>query len=239
MTPDECASAVAWATSTDATVRSLLEKIAAAMGTTTTRNTLSIVCLDAAPASDERVRTARAYFAADAVTDADAEPPEVVIVASHVERREDVREVLRHELVHAEDHIVRRRDLRVCEELACSEVKAHASAECASDGGSEMAGSVACRVPPGWWGRDRWCRAAPSRCVSSLAVRATSNVFDRADAEVCVRNVLERCLGEAHATVPVGGGGPNGLGAADVVEPHGVVSTSTSSPSQSTTTTSP
>ena len=122
--------------------------------------------------------------------DPNPQPPEIVVVASRVSGRGEVAEILRHELTHATDHCVRRMDLRDCEALACSEVRAHMSAECAV-GGSRIH-FAACSGPLRFVNA-RWCESARLDCARRHAVRATSNVFPSDEARACVERVFERC----------------------------------------------
>ena len=134
------------------------------------------------------------YFSADAYDDPNPQPPEIVIVAAQVSSPRDIAEVLRHELTHARDHCEKRRDLRVCDELACSEIKAHLAAEC-SENGSRIAGVWSCSRPALWISPAR-CEEARAACVRRYAVRATSNVFAPAEARTCVDRVFDRCYAQ-------------------------------------------
>lgn len=65
---------------------------------------------------------ARAYLADD--------PLEITICSNRVQNRSDIEEALTHELIHAFDYSNKRYDLRSCEGLASSEIRANKFAEC-------------------------------------------------------------------------------------------------------------
>lgn len=94
------------------------------------------------------------------------------VIADRVRSRGVLRTLLTHELVHALDASVFGLDLRVCGALACSEVRAAASADCAADSGM-----------PFWW---------RSRCVRNTATASASMVFPAQGAE-CVKLVYDSC----------------------------------------------
>ena len=94
------------------------------------------------------------------------DPLSVVLCSNRVSSRDEVEEVLVHELVHVYDVRVQRLDLRLCENLAYSEIRAATQAECAN----------------------AWL--APSMCIRNNAVAATSNLFPTAQAKTCVQRVF-------------------------------------------------
>lgn len=79
--------------------------------------------------------------------------------------------LLQHELVHAVDTLVHGMDLSLCGHLAISEVRAAASAECATKW-------------PGW---------AQRQCVQTLAAASTSMAFPSPLGPECVQVVLRAC----------------------------------------------
>jgi hypothetical protein len=85
--------------------------------------------------------------------------------------RKEVEELLAHELVHATDHLVHTLDLQTCGGLACSELRAAGTAECA-----------------GTW--PAWLRR---RCVRETATKSTSMVFGAAQGQACVEATFEAC----------------------------------------------
>lgn len=59
-------------------------------------------------------------------------PLEIVVCSNRVHGKEDIKEVMVHELVHAYDYSTGRYDMRGCDGLASSEVRANRDAECGS-----------------------------------------------------------------------------------------------------------
>ena len=92
---------------------------------------IEIRCCDCSKLDGIASSFARAYFSAPHLEDtASAERPLVTLCANRLRDGAEVREALTHELVHAFDHCVARRDLTRAESLACSEVRAAREAEC-------------------------------------------------------------------------------------------------------------
>jgi hypothetical protein len=92
---------------------------------------IEIKCCDCSKLDGIASSFARAYFSAPHLEDtSSAERPLVTLCANRLRDGAEVREALTHELVHAFDHCVARRDLTRAESLACSEVRAAREAEC-------------------------------------------------------------------------------------------------------------
>lgn len=88
----------------------------------------------------------------------------------------EMEQVLVHELVHVYDVRVHQLDLRTCENLAYSEVRAARDAEC----------------------KDAWL--AGRYCVPQKAYLATSNLFPAEEAKACLNRVFEEAMAD---TVPL------------------------------------
>ena len=88
----------------------------------------------------------------------------------------EMEQVLVHELVHVYDVRVHQLDLRTCENLAYSEVRAARDAEC----------------------KDAWL--AGHYCVPHKAYLATSNLFPADEAKACLSRVFEEAMAD---TVPL------------------------------------
>lgn len=129
--------------------------------------------------SDGAEGTARGFFASP--------PEQIVMCANRLRSQAEIEETLVHEMVHAVDYCTRGIDLEVCEELACSEVRAAREAECS---------------------QDTYLKAFPmpevarsylhKRCTQIHSIQATSAMFPM-DAERCVKKAFDRCF---HDHVP-------------------------------------
>jgi hypothetical protein len=89
--------------------------------------------------------------------------------------RAAVASLLTHELSHAVDALVHGLDLRACGQLACSEVRAAAAAECAAV----------------------WPSFLRRRCTSNLAGTSADMVFPPPLGRACVAAVFDACYGGA------------------------------------------
>jgi len=150
---------------------------------------MGIVCTSGSDPDDERTTTARAYFAADALSNPNPRPPDIVLVATQLKSARELEHALVHELVHALDH-VNGMDMTQCDALACSEVRANGKVECGMAVQPWSAIGLAC----GAGGADsRLCLALRRRCTLQSAVRATGNVFGPDDALASVHRVFDQC----------------------------------------------
>jgi len=104
----------------------------------------------------------------------DTDPLEIVLCTNRLSGKEEIEEVLVHELVHVYDHTNRRCDMMTCEGLAYSEVRAAREAECN-------------RFFPFQW--------LKSECVKQSAIRSTANLFP-VDAAKCVGSVFEKAIAD-------------------------------------------
>ena len=84
-------------------------------------------------------------------------------------------ESLVHELIHVYDHLVAHRDLRDCQQLAYSEIRAAREAEC-----SEY-----------FRGEKFLCSWFRQWCVKTTAIKATSSLFPN-EATKCVNQVFDK-----------------------------------------------
>lgn len=100
------------------------------------------------------------------------QPAKIRLCCDKLSSAEEVEEVLTHELIHAYDYIVRGVDMKSGEEMACSEVRAAAFAEC--------------RNKPGYF----WEYFKKS-CVRGVAIRATK--LNDENAEELVSKVFAKC----------------------------------------------
>ena len=140
---------------------------------------------------------------ADAPAGVDGEagpPPHVVAVCANRLAAQDYEHIIVHELTHVYDnfsHSGRRLNLRDCEDLACSEIRAAREGECfasrpAADGGE---GSFLDRFVD----RRRRC----TRYRAKLATRA----FFPDEGGACVDEVFDRCYRDREPSSAFGGGG--------------------------------
>lgn len=95
---------------------------------------------------------------------------ELHVIADRVRARGALRTLLAHELVHALDAAVHGLDLTTCGALACSELRAAASADCAA--------------APAWWRR---------RCARNTAAASAAMVFPSTGA-ACVDALFDACV---------------------------------------------
>ena len=140
---------------------------------------------------DSRTRTARGYFTADPLdSEAKGEPPVIILLPERVHGGEkEIKELLAHELVHAYDHCVLKRDLTKCEELACSEIRAASQAECAGYEIKLMKGIFCRNIAP----NTEYCANVKRSCVERIAVRSTRSVFGD-QAQGCVQDAFHQCF---------------------------------------------
>jgi hypothetical protein len=92
---------------------------------------------------------------------------------------EEVSEILTHELVHVYDVRRLQLDLRLCDNLAYSEVRAAREAECYT---------TAAKTKNPWFGVDN------KTCIQQKALAATQNLFGKRESHACVQRVLESAL---------------------------------------------
>jgi hypothetical protein len=97
----------------------------------------------------------------------------ITILHDRVSTRDDIEQLLTHELVHAVDHHVTKLDLTTCGGLACSEVRAAKFAEC--NASWELGG-------------------VKKRCARNFAKMSTRMVFGPVDGSLCVDHVLNECF---------------------------------------------
>ena len=120
--------------------------------------------------------TARGFFASP--------PEQIVMCANRLHDESEIEETLVHELVHAVDYCTRGIDLAVCEDLACSEVRAAREAEC-----SESTYLRAFPIP------DVARNYLHKRCTRLHATSATRAMFP-ARAESCIEAAFDRCFND-------------------------------------------
>jgi len=99
---------------------------------------------------------------------------DIVLCSNRLYSKEDVEEVLVHELVHTYDVFINRLNLRKCNDLAYSEIRAAREAECSKVHSS-------------------WGKFANSICVKEKATSATRSIFPDEGAE-CVKNVFKSAM---------------------------------------------
>lgn len=136
---------------------------------------------------------ARGYFTASGHDDQDAGQivPEIILLPERIWGGEgEIREILRHEMVHAFDHSVLKRDLRSSAGLACSEIRAAREAECQQCGTGPFV-RAACRVLPA-----RLCEQWREECVREVAVKAMEAAFPKHIATASVRDMFPECYGD-------------------------------------------
>eukprot|EP00941_MAST-03F_sp_MAST-3F-sp1_P002904 g2904.t1 len=116
---------------------------------------------------------ARAFF---------ADPPSITICANRVYSTKDVSECLVHELIHAYDYLVLRRDLTDCFQLACSEVRANRESECfTTDSEQSM------------YFLRKLALMKQRICSKHEAIKATKSIYPK-EAKNCVEKVFEACF---------------------------------------------
>jgi hypothetical protein len=112
-------------------------------------------------------------------------------------------EILTHELVHVFDVRRLQLDLRLCDNLAYSEVRAAREAECYT---------AAARTTNPWFGSTTTVQQQEKNtksCIQQKALAATQNLFGRRESQACVQRVLESALKDRRpfsnqkATTPV------------------------------------
>lgn len=99
-------------------------------------------------------------------------PLSIVLCSNRLsfENTEEMEQVLVHELMHVYDVRVNQLDLRACENLAYSEVRAAREAECAH---AWLAGSI---------------------CIPHKALSATANLFPPEQAKACIQRVMKHAM---------------------------------------------
>jgi hypothetical protein len=121
---------------------------------------LSIICRECSDTGPEG--NARAFITGPS--------PISVVICTNRSGVAEMEEILVHELIHVYDVRKLQLDLRSCENLAYSEVRAAKQAECYG----------------GWF--------TSSQCVSQKAFTATQNLFPVQASRQCVQNVLQAAL---------------------------------------------
>ena len=104
-----------------------------------------------------------------------APPLSLNLCYNRLSSKKEMEESLVHELIHVYDHIVANRDLRDCQQLAYSEIRAAREAEC-----SEY-----------FRGEKFLCSWFRQWCVKTTAIKATSSLFPN-EATKCVNQVFEK-----------------------------------------------
>jgi hypothetical protein len=104
---------------------------------------------------------------------------------NHAEQLHEMEEILTHELMHVYDVRQLHLDLRDCENLAYSEVRAARAAECSNT-----------------------YSIFRDQCVKSKAVQATQNLFPADQARQCLQRVFERAMAD---TRPFGKNSSSGV----------------------------
>jgi hypothetical protein len=102
-------------------------------------------------------------------------PLSIVLCSNRLSLRntEEMEQVLTHELIHIYDVKIQKLDLRQCDNLAYSEVRAAREGEC------------------------RYAWLSPSFCIHKCATIATQNLFPTGDqASACVSRVWERAMAD-------------------------------------------
>ena len=102
-----------------------------------------------------------------------ANPIEIVLCANRLSKN-DVKEVLKHELIHAFDFVNKRVDFNSCRGLAYTEIRAAREAECSD----ELA-----------------FLGIKSRCIRRKATASTRNIFPL-DASACVEEVFQAAVND-------------------------------------------
>ena len=98
-------------------------------------------------------------------------PPSITLCSNRLYKQDDVEESLIHEMIHAYDYLVQKKDLADCEELACSEIRSNREGECRGN-----------------WIFERFRR----RCTRLNAINATKSIFPERASE-CVLKMFEKC----------------------------------------------
>ena len=131
----------------------------------------------------------RAYVSSPVSGTVDNDPPlidGIVLCANRLETRQELEEALLHELVHVHDAFVKRLNLRRCEDLAYSEVRAAREAECNF-------------------------RAIPvfmrKSCVREKATNATMCMFPGNQGRYCVNKVFDKAFADMTGFHNAGGTG--------------------------------
>jgi hypothetical protein len=151
---------------------------------------------------DPKTKTARGYFTADPVVNSapnnnNNNSAVIVLIPERVYGGEkEIHELLQHELVHAFDHCELRKDLTLCEELACSEIRAAREAECSTmiNPHSSFTSGLFCNSIFGK--NTQFCENLKRKCVEKIAIRSTKSVFSKEQAEKCVRSVFDQCYAD-------------------------------------------
>ena len=138
-----------------------------------------------------QLRTARGFFTADPHSDTESNlNAAIVLLPERIHGGEsEIRELLTHEFIHAYDHFELRKDLTLCPELACSEIRAAREAECAGFSTNFLV-SFACRR---LGSNTEYCDRIKKTCVYRVARRSTRSVFTEDEATACVENMFETC----------------------------------------------
>mmetsp|Transcript_11655 Transcript_11655/g.14534 ORF Transcript_11655/g.14534 Transcript_11655/m.14534 type:complete len:131 (-) Transcript_11655:512-904(-) len=116
-----------------------------------------------------------------------------------MESKNQIRRILMHEMVHAYDHCVSRKNLTSCEELACSEVRAAREGECRDNfnhGIGELCGVLGVNPLNDEFGNGKLgeiCGWFKKKCAKEHAIRSTTIVFP-IDGSRCVKSSFDRCF---------------------------------------------
>lgn len=159
-----------------------------------------------------QTKAARGYFTASGVDEVTNDGnkavilPEIILLPERIYGGEaEIREIIKHEMVHAYDHCIRRRDLRVSDELACSEIRAAREAECAACGTNPFIRLSCAYVPMS----GPICERLKKECVGEVAIKAMETVFpSQQEARESVKRMFSVCYRDLEifsttASVPV------------------------------------
>lgn len=119
----------------------------------------------------------------------EAPPMSIVLCSNRLHSEKDVQEALTHELIHAYDHQVTKRDLTQCHQLAYSEIRAAREAECAALAHSQSWLPQTMRV---WF---------LERCVRDTATQATRALFPTQGGG-CVADVFREAYADHSPSAP-------------------------------------
>tara|TARA_B100000795_G_scaffold190927_1_gene145511 strand:- start:2151 stop:2924 length:774 start_codon:yes stop_codon:yes gene_type:complete len=130
--------------------------------------------------------TARAFYADP--------PPQLIFCTKRVRSANQMEDCFVHEMIHAVDHCTRDMNLRKCDALACSEIRAAREAECLNSYIPEWKGEKI-KVP---WAIT-YMGFTKEGCVRDNATRATQALFPGKVGAACVNKMFDQCFKD---TVP-------------------------------------